>query len=126
MASVFKPEPVFNNPNGDLPFALYNPDPRLGENILRCFIAYDEDQKITRVFSFYDVNLKKHEKDVTYVDGGMEGARQIKDELYRNGWLDLAQPQITFTMPGESEPRNLNRKERRKIQKKLEKEGRKN
>ena len=119
VTKLFKPAPIFNNPDGSLPFALYNPDPVLAGR-LQCMIGEDEEKKITKVFLFeYKDEINggfKQEKEVEYLEN-INQALYVRDELRKCGWLDIKPPEVTFTQTDSNEP--VNRKQKRKIAKDL-------
>lgn len=119
VTQLFKPAPIFNNPDGSLPFALYNPAQELAGR-LQCMIGEDEDKRITKVFlfEFQNPETKKfeQEKEVEYLEN-MQQAIYVRDELRKVGWLDIKPPEVTFTQTGSDAP--VNRKQKRKIAKDL-------
>lgn len=117
VTQLFKPAPIFNNPDGSLPFALYNPDPNLAGR-LQCMIAENEDKRITKVFLFeYEESPKvyKQEKESEHLDN-IEQAIYVRDELIKCGWLAIKPPEVTFT---QSDGSSVNRKQKRKFAKEL-------
>lgn len=111
-----KAESMLNREGDILPFGLYHPV--LTER-LTWVCGEDKDGKITSVFNFKDEN-KNNSKDCKYLDT-VEQAIYHRDELVKEGWKKMVPPEVTFKFPGEKDARPLNRKEKRKINKKMEK-----
>lgn len=109
--SGFNIENTLNKEDGTLPFGYYNPETD-GKLVWMC--GEDADGKITSVW-IYDYGTHK-DKKATYLDS-IEKAIEVKQELINAGWSKVDAPEMTFTYPGESEPRPLNRKAKRVIQK---------
>lgn len=120
VTQLFKPAPIFNNPDGSLPFALFNPDKVLAGR-LQCMIGEDEEKRITKVFYFEYKNETtgkyEQEKEVEYLEN-INQARYVRDELRKVGWLDIKPPEVTFTQSDGSQT-TVNRKQKRKIAKDL-------
>ena len=108
---------IFNQ-GDNLPFGYYNP---ALEGRLFWICGYDADEKITSVFTF-DKGGEK-ERNTSYLDS-LDKAKYVRDELIDAGWQELVPPEIKFTYPDEKtgEDRELNRKQRRKVMRELDKQ----
>ena len=115
-----KIESILNREDDSLPYAYFNPE---NEGKLTWICNYDAEGKITSVFC-YDFGTHKDRK-IEYLPD-MEKARYFREELIKNGWQKLVPPEVTFTFPGEKEPRKMNRKEKRFLQKQVKKMNKKN
>jgi hypothetical protein len=113
-------ENIMNKEDGSLPYAFFNPET---EGKLTWMCGYDAEQKITSVFCF-DHGTHK-DKVPNYVES-IEKAEFMRQEIINSGWKKLTPPDITFTFPGEKEPRKMNRKERRYLDKKVKNMNKKN
>jgi len=110
-----KAEPVVNREDDSLPYAYFNPET---EGKLTWVCGQNQDGKITSVFCM-DLGTHKDKKCEYLPD--IEKARWVREELVKAGWQKLRPPEVTFTFPGEKEPRNLSRKEKRYLQRKMKK-----
>jgi len=111
----FKLESIMNKEDDSLPYAYFNPET---EGKLSWVCGYDAEGNITSVFCF-DYGTHK-DKKTSYISD-IEKVRYVREELIKNGWKKLAPPEVTFTFPGEKEPRTMTRKEKRFLQKKMKK-----
>lgn len=105
-----------NNHNETLPFSLYHPE---AEGKVQWICDKDAEGNITSVFFFKD-GENPSEKECRYLSSYDEALR-YKKELEDNGWIYLAPPKVEFTLPNESQPRQLNRTERRKLKRQIKK-----
>ena len=105
------------NQGDNLPFAYFNPASE-GKVTWNC--NYDQNGKITSVFMYSgDGNPDRR---INYLDS-MEEAIQTRDTLIEHGWKETKLPTIKFKSPdGE---RDLNRKERRLLERALDRKNRK-
>lgn len=113
---------MWNKPDGTLPYALYNPAPELAGK-LTWMVSKDEQGRVTSVYRFEEIENGKVvdvKREVGYLKDEEE-AKHFVTELKAAGWLPLKAPTINFIMPGETEPRDLNRKERRAVVKQFSK-----
>lgn len=115
-ADIIKPESILNREGNKLPFGLYNP---ATEGKLTWMCGYDQDQKITSVFCM-DVGGGRKEKKSEYLKDLAE-AKRYRDELVKNGWMEVTPPKVTFTYDGKEERTSLNRSQKRAMQKKMKK-----
>lgn len=111
----FSAESILNREDDTLPYAYYNPET---EGKLTWVCGQDSQGKITSVFCM-DLGTEK-DKKCQYLDN-IEQAKIIRKDLVDNGWLKLQPPKIEFRFPGEKNPRQLTRKEKRYLKKKVEK-----
>jgi hypothetical protein len=102
------------NRGDDLPYGYFHPGTE-GKLTWNC--GYDAEGKITSVFCYDDLSGK--DKKCQFLDT-MTEAKYIRDELVKDGWKKIIPPEVTFTFPGESEPRKMTRKEKRFLKKKIE------
>ena len=108
-------ENMLNPSNDGLPYGLFDPST---EGKLTWICNYGTDGDVISVFSMTGSGA---ERDVKILKDLTE-ARYVRDELYRHGWRILTPPKIEFTMTGEDGvQRPLNRKEKRFIDRELEK-----
>jgi len=117
--SATKVESLVNRDGDVLPFAYHNPACE-GRLIWMC--GEDAEGKITSVFCFENGGQK--EKKCDYLKD-IEQARYFRDELVKGGWRKIDPPKVEFTMPGGGK-KQLNRKQKRLIAKKLREEAKKN
>lgn len=115
MAKVIRGETDLNKDDNKLPFAYYNPQL---EGKLTWVCGEDMDDKITSVFCF-DYGTHKDKKPSYLKD--LEQAKYLRDELVKEGWKKIKNPEITFSMPGQKDGKPLNRKQKRFLQKKIKK-----
>ena len=108
-----KAESILNKNDGTLPYGYTNPET---DGKLNWICGIDADGKITSVFSYDDGNTK--EKKCEYLPS-IEKAKYMKEELEKNGWLKIKAPEVTFTLPDGTESSNLNRKQRRYLERKI-------
>lgn len=112
-----KGESLFNRPDDSLPYAYFKPEL---EGKLTWICGEDDEEKITSVFSYREENDSKPEKQCNYLPD-IETARKVREELIKDGWQKLKPPEVLFTFPGEKEPRPLNRSEKRKLERQIQK-----
>lgn len=110
-----KAEPVMNREDNSLPYAYFNPET---EGKLTWVCGPDQDGKITSVFCM-DLGTHKDKKCEYLPD--IEKARWMRGELINAGWQKLKPPEVTFTFPGEKNPRQLSRTEKRYLKRKMKK-----
>jgi hypothetical protein len=113
-------ENIMNKEDGSLPYSYFNPDT---EGKLTWTCGYDGENRITSVFCF-DHGTHK-DKAPSYLPD-IEKAKFMRQELINSGWKVLVLPEITFQFPGEKEPRKMNRKEKRYLNKKVNSMNKKN
>ena len=109
------------NRDGDiLPFGYYNP---INEGRLSWVCNYGiTGTEIVSVFTMTPgVESATTEKNVKYLLDEKE-AIYCRDELIKNGWLPLKLPEINITSSG---GKNLNRREKREIDKQIKKASKK-
>jgi len=111
----FKIKDLFND-GDNLPFGYYNPefDPT---GVLKWICANDASGKITSVYECKEKG-QEIQKQVSYMT--MEEAIETRRVLVESGWKKIVPPKITFTYPGRGEV-DINRKEKRKIKRAIEK-----
>jgi hypothetical protein len=108
-------ENTLNIENDKLPFGYYNPET---EGKVTWICNYGSDGKIVGVFS---CDAGDHqEKDVRYLDD-MAQALFFRDELIKAGWRKIVPPKMNFTMTRNdgSASKELNRKQKRALEKKI-------
>lgn len=110
-----KLDEVFNNPNGQLPWGLYNPKTD-GNLTWNC--GTDAEGKIISVFCMTLPNGEKEKKCDILPD--MDEAKRFRKELENDGWQKLNPPKFVFTMPDEAGvQRPINRKQKRFLERKI-------
>jgi hypothetical protein len=105
---------MFNPENGKLPFGYFDPK---SEGKLYWICNYDGEGRITSVVC-YDYGTDQ-DKRVVYLDS-MEKAIELRDEFIKGGWKKLVPPKVTFTYPGQKEGQPLNRKQRRYLERRIQ------
>ncbi len=116
MADLIKVEPILNKEDDSLPYGYLHPE---HDGKLTWVCGEDQEGKITSIFCM-DLGGYKDKKCEYLQD--IEAARYIRHELIEAGWIKLKPPEITFTFPGDKEPRtSLNRKQKRYLQRKMKK-----
>lgn len=105
------------NQDNNLPFAYFNPESE-GKVTWNC--NYDQDGKITSVFMFTGEGTP--DRRISYLNS-IEEARQTRDTLIQHGWQETKMPTIKFKSP--EGDRDLNRKERRMLERALERKNKK-
>jgi hypothetical protein len=113
-------ENMLNKEDDSLPYAYFNPET---EGKLTWMCGPDSEGKLTSVFCF-DHGTHK-DKIPSYIPD-IEKAKYMRNELIKAGWKKVIPPEITFTFPGEKEPRKMNRKEKRFLNKKVKNLNKKN
>jgi len=111
--SEVKAESILNREDDSLPYAYFNPET---EGKLTWICGYDAQGQITSVFCM-DLGTEKDKKS-HYLEN-IDQAKEIRKTLVDNGWQKLRPPEINFNIPGEKNPRPLNRKEKRYLSKKV-------
>lgn len=111
---------VMNKEDDTLPYAYFNPET---DGKLTWVCGQDAEGRYTSVFC-YDYGTHK-DKQPNYVPD-IEKVRYIRKELIDAGWKKLDPPEVTFTFPGEKDPRKMTRKEKRYLNKKMKKMNKKN
>ena len=124
VTEIFQVEQVFNKPDGTLPYSYYNPETN-GQLVWFC--SEDEQLNVVSIFLFEEVETSKtpgqntvNYKDMKVIDRdrqvsylkNVEEAAYFRDELVRNGWLPLKEPNIKISSP-EMAAVQPNRKQRR-------------
>lgn len=115
MSAEVEAENILNREDDSLPYAYFHPET---DGKLTWVCGEDAEGKITSVFCM-DLGVRK-DKRPQYI-GSIEDARKIREELVKAGWKKLKPPKVTFTFPNEKNERELSRKERRFLQRKLRK-----
>ena len=110
----------FNGENGALPFGFYNPKT---EGKVYWVCNKDANGKITSVFGFKDKDSK--DRRTSYLKD-MDEAQKIRQTLIADGWKPMVPPKIAFKHPETDEEKILSRKEKRKLQRYITREMRKN
>lgn len=113
--SKTKVESLLNRDGDQLPYAYFHPE---SEGKLTWFCGEDAEGKITSVFC-YDYGTHK-DKKCQYLPS-IEEAKKVRDTLTGGNpaWQKLKAPEVTFSFPGEKDPRPLTRKEKRYLKKKV-------
>jgi|SRR5690242_19228009 hypothetical protein len=121
-ASQIKVESILNKDDDTLPYAYFHPET---DGKLTWMCGEDAEGKITSVFC-YDYGTHK-DKKCQYLPN-IEAAREIRKTLVGDTtpWQKLKAPEVTFTFPGEQNPRTLTRKEKRYLKKKVSQMQKKN
>ena len=105
-------ENTLNIDDESLPFGFFNPET---EGKLTWICNYGPDGDIVSVFS------SGQDRDVKFLKD-LDEAKYMRDELIKHGWRKLKPPKIEFTVTSEDgSQRSVNRKERRYIDKQIEK-----
>lgn len=108
--SGFKPISTLNNPDGSLPYGLYNPDTE-GKLVWHC--GLDPQGNVTSVFQMTFPDGRK-EKECEYITD--DRAKFMRDELLANGWKPIDTPNVTFKY---EDGKELNRRQRKYLERKL-------
>jgi len=101
-----------------LPFAYFHPE---SEGKLTWHCNHDSQGKITSLFRNAAVEGPDSRR-ICYLDT-VEDAVKTRDALVNDGWLVLTPPKVVTKIDGQERP--LNRKEKRWLARKLEKDVRK-
>lgn len=111
-AAMFSTIDMYNRDETTMPFALIesNSDAKV---MWRC--GHDAEGRIVSFFRNEETSEVAFSNQVTY-----ERALEMRQELLDNGWKKFVPPKTEFKMPGESKPRQMNRKERRRYSRKIE------
>jgi len=108
--------PVLNQNNDALPFGYYDIETD-GQVYWVC--GYDNNNRITSVFKYKDGD--DQDQRVTYLDSIQE-AIDIREQLKSSGWRAIEPKKMTFTYPGESTPRPMDRQIKRRLTRKIQHE----
>jgi len=107
-------ESTLNKDDNTLPYGYFHPET---EGKLTWVCGNDANGKITSVFCM-DNGPNNKDKKCQYLED-LEKAKFIRDELIKDGWQKIKGPKVTFTLPDGSESSNLNRKQKRFLQRKM-------
>ena len=110
------PEDTPDTPSIKLPISYFEPQ---SEGKVTWYCGRDQNQRIISVFKFD--NHGEIERRQEYVN--VERAIHTRDELIKSGWKVNKAPTITTKIDGVEKP--LNRKQKRYLARKLEREVRK-
>ena len=110
------------NAGDSLPFALFSAKAEARGESVRWHCAYDETERITSVFvySATDADDNSVSDRRTSIVPSLARAREMRDQLLADGWIPIELPEVTFNFPGMG-ARTLNGKEKKKMEKTIEK-----
>jgi len=119
---MFKIEAV-SNEGDNLPFSYF--DPNSGGTV-RWVCGYDQDNKITSVFHYEGEGEEAGVRDKVCNYITMDQALGIRNTLINQGWKESGKPTVEYTLPSGEKTDKLNRQQRRRLKKYLDKQAKKN